>query len=114
MSAMYKFDMYADLYEAESRLQNAHRQVYALNARLADLEARYGKALQSGNRVYRYRLRMKIITIEGLMNAYYEYTLLKKEEIKDLRFKLFGEEDELEDEDEEDEEGEEEETEVEA
>lgn len=47
------------------------------------------------------------------MNVYYEYLLLKKEEIKDFCFKLFGEEDELEDEDEEDEEGEEEEIEVE-
>lgn len=56
---------------------------------------------------------MKIIIIEGLMNVYYEYLLLKKEEIKDFCFKLFGEEDELEDEDEEDEEGEEEEIEVE-
>lgn len=38
------------------------------------------------------------------MNVYYEYLLLKKEEIKDFCFKLFGEEDELEDEEEEDEE----------
>lgn len=38
------------------------------------------------------------------MNVYYEYLFLKKEEIKDFCFKLFGEEDELEDEEEEDEE----------
>lgn len=109
MSCMYKFDMYADLYEAESRLQRAQQQVYTLGQRLGELEARYRRAVVMGSRPFRYRLRMKMLTIEGLMNAYYEYSLLKKEEINDLRFKLFGEEDELIDEDEEGEETEEEE-----
>lgn len=100
---MYKFNMYAQLHEAEKRMRNAYRQITLLNERLENERQRYQKAYEENSRTWRYNLRMKVVIIEGMINVYYEYLCLKKVEIKDLRLKLFGEE--VSDDDDDDEDG---------
>ena len=41
--------------------------------------------------IFQLALRMRIITLEGMLIAYYNYACLKQNEVLDLRFKPFGE-----------------------
>ena len=40
---------------------------------------------------FRYNLRMRIMVVEGILASYCNYACLKKNEVLDLRFKLYGE-----------------------
>ena len=88
---MEKFDMYAQLYESQRRYQRSCDQLVLLNAKLGELQKRYCKAKAVNHRNFRYHLRMRILVVEGILNAYLNYACLKKNEILDLRFKLFNE-----------------------
>ena len=88
---MEKFYMYAQLYESQRRYQRACDQLLLLNQRLTLLNRRYGSARYNDQKIFRYSLRMRILTVEGLLNAYCNYACLKKNEVLDLRFKLYGE-----------------------
>ena len=88
---MEKFDMYAQLYESKRRYQRACDQLVLLNDKLDALNNRYRKAKTENHRSFRYHLRMRIIVVEGMLDAYTNYACLKKNEVLDLSFKLFGE-----------------------
>lgn len=88
---MEKFEMYAQLYEAECRYTRACRQIEHLNIKLEDLNKRYIKARTDDNKPFRYKLRMRIMTHDGILSSYCMYACFKKNEILDLRYKLYGE-----------------------
>ena len=85
------FEMYAQLYETTKRFHKACEQINFLNAKMEDLNKRYFKAKNENAKVFRYKLRMKVMIVEGLLRTYCHYACLKKNEILDLRFKLYGE-----------------------
>ena len=70
---------YTELKEAEKRCQIACRQMLLLNDQLEGLKIRYHNAVAANFRCFRYPLRMKIVTIEGVINMYYQYTVEKTE-----------------------------------
>ena len=88
---MEKFDMYAQLYESRRRYQRACDQLVLLNDKVGALNNRYSIAKAENHRSFRYHLRMRILVVESMLDAYSNYACLKKNEILDLRFKLFGE-----------------------
>lgn len=83
---MEKFALYAELYEAESRFKKACEQVVLLNDKLEGLQHRYDKARQENHRSFRYNLRLRMASVEGVRNAYYEYACEKAEKIAELRY----------------------------
>lgn len=88
---MEKFEMYAQLYESQRRFQRACDQMLLLNNRLTALNRRYNNAKIDDQKIFRYRLRMRVLVVEGMLSAYCNYACLKKNEVLDLRFKLYGE-----------------------
>ena len=88
---MEKFEMYAQLYESQRRFQRACDQLVLLNNRLTELNRRYNNARIDDLKIFRYRLRMRVLVVEGMLSAYCNYACLKKNEVLDLRFKLYGE-----------------------
>ncbi|KAH3734876.1 hypothetical protein DPMN_041327 [Dreissena polymorpha] len=88
---MEKFYMYAQLYESERRFQRACDQITFLNGKLEDFNKRYERAIRNEDKCFRYKLRMRILVAEGLLQTYCQYACLKKNEVLDLRFKLYGE-----------------------
>jgi len=88
---MEMFNMYAQLYESERRFQKACDQIAFLNGWLYDLQMTYEKAVRDNDKCFRYKLRMRILVAEGLLQTYCQYACLKKNEVHDLRFKLYGE-----------------------
>lgn len=83
---MDKFNLYAELYETETRFKKACEQVVLLNDKLEGLQRRYDKARQENHRSFRYNLRLKMASVEGVRNAYYEYACEKAEKIAELRY----------------------------
>jgi hypothetical protein len=83
---MDKFELYAELNETETRFKRACEQVVLLNDKLEGLQRRYDKARQENHRSFRYNLRLKMASVEGVRNAYYEYACEKAEKIAELRY----------------------------
>ena len=83
---MDKLQLYANLNEAETRFKKACEQVVLLNDKLEGLQRRYDKAVQENHGSFRYNLRLKMASVEGVRNAYYEYACEKAEKIAELRF----------------------------
>ena len=88
---MEKFYMYAQLYESQRRFQRACDQINHLNVKLEDINNRYMKAKADDHKSYRYTLRMRLLVVEGTLKTFCHYACLKKNEVLDLRFKLYGE-----------------------
>jgi hypothetical protein len=84
--AMEKADLYLQLTEAERQFHKACDQVILLNDKLEGLQQRYDKARQEGNRSFRYNLRLKMTSVEGVRNAYYEFACVKAENIAEMRY----------------------------
>lgn len=88
---MEKFHMYAQLYETEKRFYRACDQITHLNAKQQQLQTRYIKARDANDKCFRYNLRMRLLVVEGLLKRYCHYACMKKNEVLDLRLKLYGE-----------------------
>ena len=84
--------LYSKLKDAESKTQIACHQMLLLSTKLEGLKIRYQNAVTANFRCFRYPLRMRIVTLEGVINMYYQYTVEKQKEVEILRYKLFGEE----------------------
>ena len=83
---MEKHQLFAELNDTETRFKRACEQVVLLNDKLEGLQRRYDKARQENNRTFRYNLRLKMASVEGVRNAYYEYACEKAEKIAELRY----------------------------
>lgn len=83
---MEKVQLFTQLNETEIRFKRACEQVVLLNDKLEGLQRRYDKARQDDQRTFRYTLRLKMASVEGVRNAYYEYACEKAEKIAELRY----------------------------
>lgn len=70
--------------QKDSKFQKACAQVLLLNNLVQDLQTRYDRAVQDSRRQYRYTLRLRLCTVEGLRNMYYEYACQSADEIEAL------------------------------
>ena len=85
------FELHAQLFEAQRRFNRACDQIVHLGAKLGDLNQRYADAKNHGNKVFRRSLRLRILTVEGLVKTFTHYASMKKNEVLDLRFRLYAE-----------------------
>ena len=70
--------------QMDSKFQEACGQVLVLNNFLRQLQIRYDRAARDNLRTYRYALRLRLCTVEGLRNSLYEYATMKADEIEKL------------------------------
>lgn len=96
---MDKVQLYTELHETETRFRRACEQVVLLNDKLEGLQRRYDKARLENHRTFRYNLRLKMASVEGVRNAYYEYACEKAEKIAELRYYVSAENHTLSDDD---------------
>ena len=59
--------------QMNKKFRLACKQVVLMNNEIEYLQNRYDRAVQQSNRSYRYFLRLKIATIEGISNMFYDY-----------------------------------------
>ena len=70
------------------KFQHACQQVRRLNANIRNLQVRYDRAKRDNQRSFRYSLRLKIATVEGIRNTYYEYACETGAHVEDLQVQL--------------------------
>ena len=58
---------------AERKFQAVCHQLILLNNSIRELHVRYERAVKSQRRAQRYSLRMRLCSVEGLRNMFYEY-----------------------------------------
>ncbi|WAR01288.1 hypothetical protein MAR_007846 [Mya arenaria] len=90
-SSPKSMDKLAMLTAAEGRFQRACDQIVLLNIRLEDTQKRYKRAKNENHRVFRYPLRLRLASIEGVRNMYYDYAFNMAERVAELRQELFNE-----------------------
>lgn len=56
--------------QKDGKFQRACAQVLLLNNMVQDLQTRYDRAVAQNMRQYRYTLRLRLCTVEGLRNMY--------------------------------------------
>ena len=74
----------AQILQKDGKFQSACAQVLLLNNTVQDLQTRYDRAVKENLRQYRYTLRLRLCTVEGLRNMYYEYACQSADEIEAL------------------------------
>ena len=89
-----KMQLYSALYESSRRFKRACQQIEILKTHLLDTNQRYTVAKESGRKVHRYTIRMRIMIVEALLRTYCHYAHQKRAEILKLRQLAFGEIDE--------------------
>ena len=70
--------------EADQKFQRACQQVVLLNTLVTSLQNRYDRAVKKNLRTYRYALRLRLCTAEGIRNMYYEYASKTADVIESL------------------------------
>ena len=67
------------------------KQVVLLNNSVEHLQHRYDSAVTATNRTFRYFLRLRLATLEGIRNMYYEYACRKADELDAMHERLLSE-----------------------
>ena len=70
------------------KFQKACRQVVLMNNQVKEISTRYKRVVRDNLRDYRYLLRLRLCTAEGLRNMYHEYACRQAEKIADLEENL--------------------------
>lgn len=74
----------ASLMHLNQLICKACDQVLLLNSEIQSLESRYSRAAQAQRKSFRYTLRLRLATLEGLRSMYLEFAKLKAEEMDQL------------------------------
>lgn len=69
----------------DAKFRRACHHIRVLNRRIEDVQVRYDRAFASGQRSFRYTHRLKLATLEGMRNMYYEYACLRADELEQMQ-----------------------------
>jgi hypothetical protein len=78
----------AEIFHEDAKFQRACSQVVLLNTCVQDLQTRYDRAVKDNLRNYRYTLRLRLCTVEGIRNMYYEYATSTADKIEALENRM--------------------------
>ena len=71
--------------DLDAKFRKACHHIRMLNRRIEDVQVRYDRAFSSGQRSFRYTHRLKLATLEGMRNMYYEYACLRADELEEMQ-----------------------------
>ena len=74
----------SQILDLDSIFQKACKQILLLNNFLRQLQIRYDRASRDNLRTYRYALRLRLCTVEGLRNALHEYATQQASKIEKM------------------------------
>ncbi len=77
-----------EILQMDAKFQKACGQVLLLNDFVKQLQIRYDRAARDNLKTYRYALRLRLCTVEGLRNTLYEYATIKADEIEQMEERL--------------------------
>ena len=65
-------------------------QLIHINNLIEETEVRYNRSQQVNHRSYRYILRLKLCSLEGVRNMFYEYAHAKADELEKMQLDLYN------------------------
>ena len=77
-----------EIFHEDAKFQRACSQVVLLNTLVQELQTRYDRAVRDNLRTYRYALRLRLCTVEGIRNMYYEYATATADKIEELENRM--------------------------
>ncbi len=77
--------------DINKKFRVACSQLILLNNAIDEAEVRYHRAQDAERRSYRYTLRLKLCTLEGVRNMFYEYASSHADELEKLQMRLYRE-----------------------
>ena len=83
-------DLQTTLAISEKQFRRACDQIVLMNLQLKEIGVRYKRAKHTGQRSFRYPLRLKLAVVEGVRNMYYDFARQKAEELEALRHVMLG------------------------
>ena len=83
------------IHSTDKKFKRACQIIVLLNNKLEGLQKRYDRARTDDRRLFRYNVRLRLCTVEGARNMFYEYASQKVDEMEDLQDQLETTEDEL-------------------
>ena len=72
------------------KFRMACSQLILINNMIDETEARYNRSQVENCRSYRYVLRLKLCTLEGVRNMFYEYAYAKADELEKMQLELYN------------------------
>ena len=89
--SFYGDQLLCSLKQMNRKFRLACKQVVLLNNEIEYQQNRYDRAVDSGSRSFRYFLRLKIATLEGIRNVFYEYASQHADKLDALHVKMLRE-----------------------
>ena len=65
-------------------------QLIHINSLIEDVETRYNRSQAENRRSYRYISRLKLCSLEGVRNMFYEYAYAQADRLEDMQLDLFN------------------------
>ena len=65
-------------------------QLIHINSLIEDVETRYNRSQAENRRSYRYILHLKLCSLEGVRNMFYEYAYVQGDRLEDMQLDLFN------------------------
>ena len=87
----YGEQLLCNLKQMNKKFRLACKQVVLMNNEIEHIQSRYDRAVSSGHRSFRYFLRLKIATLEGIRNLFYDYASQHADKLDALHLKLLRE-----------------------
>ena len=81
-------EMCAEIRHVNKKFRIACAQLVQLNNLIEELEARYNRANRDNRRSFRYSLRLRLCTLEGVRNMIYEWASERADELEDMMAKF--------------------------
>ena len=69
----------------DAKFRRSCHHIRMLNRRIEEVQVRYDRAFASGQRSFRYTHRLKLATLEGMRNMYYEYACLRADDLEQMQ-----------------------------
>ena len=83
-------EMIYNIRDLNRKFRNACSQLVLINNMIEETEIHYNRSQAENRRSYRYILRLKLCTLEGVRNMFYEYAYAKADELEKMQLGLYS------------------------
>ena len=88
MAAVDMEVMFAQIRTLDWKFQHSCNQILILNSRIEDAQSRFDHAITNRQSTFRYSIRLRLVTLEGIRNMFYEYASRVSERLETLQLQL--------------------------
>lgn len=84
----YPAQMIQEMRQMDKRFKLVCRQLVLMNNQIAEVKKRYERAVANNRRSFRYQHRLRLVTLEGVRNMFWEYAQDRADRLDDMQDKL--------------------------